>query len=114
MHRVTARSLLVLLLVVVFVPVGLAIAATPPHAWCLRKTMHDGSPHSQFQGPPGCCQHDCCRPLTVSQWAHVSLSARGQDAPSSATLRFDPRSDLFAVNVNDVHSGRAPPQFSIA
>jgi hypothetical protein len=50
MHRVTARSLLVLLLVGVFVPVGLAIAAAPPHACCLRKAMHDGAPHSQFQG----------------------------------------------------------------
>ena len=40
MHRLTARLLLVLLLVGVFVPVALAISATSAHACCMRKPMH--------------------------------------------------------------------------
>ncbi|HXM21139.1 MAG TPA: hypothetical protein VN948_07740 [Terriglobales bacterium] len=115
MHRLTARLLLVLLLVGVFAPVALAISATPPHACCMRKPMHDRASHNaEFQAPPGCCQHDCCRPLPVPQWAHLSRSASAQVTPASATLLSDRRPLRFATTVNHAHSGRAPPQFSIA
>src|SRR5580692_9390779 len=88
MHRLTARLLLVLLLVGVFVPVALAISATPAHACCMRKPMHGRPSHdAEFQGPPGCCQHDCCRPLTVSQSAHLTPAVCSQVAPASATLQ---------------------------
>jgi len=115
MHRLTARLLLVLLFVGVFVPVALAIAATPPHACCMRKPMHDHASHSSgFQAPPGCCQRDCCRPLTVSQWAHLSPSAGAESTSTSATLPADRRPIGFATTIDRAHSGRAPPQFSIA
>src|ERR1700674_1497222 len=92
MHRLTARFVLMLLLMGVLVPVALAISATPPHACCLRKPMHNRSSHnSEFQAPPGCCQHDCCRPLTVSHWSHLSPSASAQVTPASATLQSDRR-----------------------
>jgi hypothetical protein len=115
MHRLTARLLLVLLLVGVLVPVALAISATPPHACCRRKPLHDRSSHNaEFQAPPECCQHDCCRPLTVSQWAHITPRACAQDTPVSATLKSDRRAIRFATSVSRAHSGRAPPQFPIA
>jgi hypothetical protein len=115
MHRLTARFVLILLLVGVFAPVALAITAPTPHACCLRKPMHDRSTHnSEFNAPPGCCQHDCCRPLTVSQWAHLTPSANAQLTSPSATLSSDRRPIRFATIVNSAHSGRAPPQFSIA
>ncbi len=41
MHRLTARLLLVLLLVGTFAPVALAISAPVPHACCMRKPLHD-------------------------------------------------------------------------
>jgi len=115
MHRLTARVLLVLLLVGLFVPVALAIAAAPPHACCVRKAMHGRSSHdSEFNGPPGCCQHDCCRTLTVSHWAHLNPSASIQRTPPSASLQVELEGIYFAASVNHSHSGRAPPQFSIA
>src|SRR5882672_6743134 len=41
MHRLTARLLLVLLLVGTFAPVALAISAPVLHACCMRKPLHD-------------------------------------------------------------------------
>jgi hypothetical protein len=115
MHRLTARFVLVLLLVGVFAPVALAISAPAPHACCLRKPMHDRSSHnSEFNAPPGCCQHDCCRPLTVSQWANLSPAASAQRTAASTTLQSDQRPTHFAADLKNAHSGRAPPQFSIA
>ena len=115
MHRATARSLLVLLLVGVFAPVALAISAAPPHACCVRKPMHGRSSHdAQFQAPPGCCQHDCCRTSTVSQSAHLSSSASGRVRPASAILQSGRRPIPLSIDVSDAHSGRAPPQFSIS
>ncbi|HSZ01824.1 MAG TPA: hypothetical protein VK788_20180 [Terriglobales bacterium] len=115
MHRLTARLLLVLLLVGVFVPVALAISATPPHACCLRKPMHGRPSHdAEFQGPPGCCQHDCCRPLTVSRTAHLTSKTCAQASPASTILQSERHPIHFAISINYAHSGRAPPQFFIA
>jgi len=114
MHRLTARLLLVLLLVGVFVPVALAISAAPPHACCLRKPLHDSAHNAQFQAPPGCCQHDCCRPLTVSQWAHVTPRICAHVVPVSATLQSERHADHVTTSVSHAPFGRAPPRFSIA
>jgi hypothetical protein len=115
MRRLTARFVLILLLASLFAPVALAISAPPPHACCMRKPVHDRASHnSEFQVPPGCCQRDCCRPLTVSQWVHLSPSGNAQVAPAAATLQADQRPAGFATTFNSAHSGRAPPQFSIA
>jgi hypothetical protein len=115
MHRLTSRILLVLVLVGSFAPVALAISAAPEHACCMRKPMHGRPSHdSEFHAPPGCCQHDGCRSLTVSQWAHLSPSANLQRIQASALLLSELHQNCFAVSINHAHSGRAPPQFSIA
>ena len=115
MQRLTARLLLTLLLTGVFVPVALAISAAPPHACCLRKPMHGRPSHdARFQAPPGCCQHDCCRPLTVSRGIHLTSRACAQATPASSILQPERRVICFAFSVNRAHSGRAPPQLSIA
>ena len=114
MHRLTARFLLVLLLAGGFGPLAVAISAPPPHACCLRKAMHDRpSPDARFQAPLGCCQHDCCRPLTVSQWAHVTASDASV-TPASSSLQSERRAIRLAPSVDDAHSGRAPPPFLLA
>src|ERR1700681_716079 len=107
MHRTTARLLLVLLLTGIFVPVALAISAAPPHACCLRKPMHGRPSHdSEFNAPPGCCQHDCCRTLTVSRWAHLSPSVTVYRTPASAALQGEWQEIHFAASVNYAYSGR--------
>lgn len=73
MRPFTARILLTLLPVGVLAPVALAITGDPPHACCLRKRMRDRGPHqAEFNAPPGCCNRDCCRPLTISHWAELT------------------------------------------
>jgi hypothetical protein len=115
MHRVTAKLLLILLLVGVSAPAALAITLPSPHACCLRKPMHGRTSHNaEFNGPPGCCQHDCCRPLTVSQWAQLTQSQRSQGIPTSSTLQARARPSTCAAVTDQSHSGRAPPQFFIS
>jgi|HubBroStandDraft_6_1064221.scaffolds.fasta_scaffold1022447_2 hypothetical protein len=115
MHRLTARLLLVLLLVGVFAPVAMAVSAEQAHACCLRKPMHGRASHdAEFHASPGCCQHDCCGSQTVSQWAHLSRSATDRRMPASTSLRSVQPPIVLALEVSRAHSGRAPPQISIA
>ena len=115
MHRAIARLLLILLLVGIFVPVALAISAAPAHACCLRKPMHGHpSQDAEFQAPPGSCQHDCCRPLTVSRGVRLTSKTCTQATTASTILPCERQLIRFASSVNHAHSGRAPPQFSIA
>jgi hypothetical protein len=115
MHRLTARVLLVLLLVGSFAPVALAISATPAHACCMRKPLHGRPSHdSEFHAPPGCCQHDCCRTLTVSQWANLTPPTNTERTAASKPLETELQVFYFTTSINHAYSGRAPPQFSLA
>jgi len=114
MHRVTARLLLVLLLVSVFAPVALAISAPLPHTCCMRKTHEGDRRNSEFQARPDCCQHSCCRPLTVSLWAHLQLSTNAHVIPLSAPMLSELGLIHRISGGNRSHFVRGPPQFSIA
>jgi hypothetical protein len=115
MHRLTAKLLLVLLLVGVFVPLALAIVVPNPHACCMRKPMQGRTSHnSEFNAPPGCCQHDCCGSLIVSLWAQLTPVAGAHHISVSATLPTEQRTTHFSTATDNAHSGRAPPRFSIA
>src|SRR5262249_47027716 len=107
MHRLTARSLLVLLLVGSIAPAALAIAAPTPHACCMRKPMHMGSTHdSEFHASATCCQHDCCRALTVSHWADLAPLASGPRSAIAASLQGPHKLLDVASPINGTHSGR--------
>jgi hypothetical protein len=113
MHRLTARFVLILLLVGVFAPVALAISTPAPHACCLRKPMHSQTSHnSEFHAPPSCCQHDCCRALAVSQWAQLTRASVAYAACSSAPLHSAAPTTRITSSAYEIHSGRAPPHFS--
>jgi hypothetical protein len=113
MHRLTARVLMVLLLAGVLAPVAMAISAPTPHACCLRKPMHD-SRDAEFQAPPGCCDHDCCRPLTVSQWADLGPGAATCNSLPAAHLQSDAlHADALSLTYHAL-SVRGPPPSSIA
>jgi hypothetical protein len=113
-HRLTARLLLILLLVSVFAPVALAISTPEPHACCLRKPLGDGQHESEIQSRPDCCQHNCCRPSTVSLWAHFAPLAGARVTPTSVPLPFQLHPIHRTSSGNRSDSVRAPPQFSIA
>ena len=114
MHRLTARLLVVLLLVGVFAPAALAISAPAPHACCMRKPMAQPTPHDAQFNTPDCCNHNCCRPLTVSQWTQVRPSRSVRTAPQSTSFLAESRPVRRTAQYDDAHSGRAPPVSSIA
>ncbi len=119
MHRLTARLLLVLLLVSVFAPVALAASTPPQTACCLRNccrgkaVCRHTSADPSFDIPSRCDQ-DCSRSVIVSIWAELSLPVSvGATCPlsllSSASRLLAPSKERDAS-----HSGRGPPQTSIA
>lgn len=115
MHRLTARLLLTLMLVGIFAPVALAITAPAPHACCMRKPMHEhGSNAAELHGIPAGCNHDCCHALTVSQSPHLLPSTGTQTATLSSQLTAEWNVVNRCRLIQSSHSGRAPPQFSIA
>jgi|SRR6266446_1985250 len=125
MHRLTARLLLLFALVGNFVPVALALsAAPPPHACCVRKSpqvhpchgmaMATTEPEQLAVRSTGCCNHDCCRGVTVARWAQaepVIVSALARDV--AATIKFL-NIDSPITHLSEFQSTRAPPPPSIA
>src|SRR5438874_8126914 len=110
MHRLTARLLLIFLLAGTFVPAALAITAEPPHACCMRK-MHSGE-ESQLRGVNH--RHDCCGPLAVPQWAQPRPPLTDSITHRAATLHPHSRPAHPDSNFIRDHSGRGPPNLSIA
>ena len=119
MHRLTARILLLFVLVGNFVPLALAVAAGQGHACCVRKAAHpchggaiaDSSRLSIHDA--GCCNHDCCRAVTTAHWAHPQ--------PRTATLCREEISRVLELRKNPparesfaLQSTRAPPYCSLA
>jgi hypothetical protein len=114
MYRLTASLLLILTLSGTFAPAALAISAESPHACCKRKPLHSRGGHSsEFQAPDS-ANHDCCRPLTISQRAQPRPPISGcVSQPSGALLpKMDPSYRI--IDLGDSRSARAPPTFSIA
>ena len=113
MRRLTARLLLIVLLVGVFVPVALAISAPPPHACCMRKPLlNHASQDPEFEATD-CSRHDCCRPLAVSHWARPRPRVSVGIEHPSATLLLELRPVHRTANLDAFHSVRAPPPSSI-
>ena len=114
MHRLTARLLLTFMLVGILAPVALAISTPAPHACCMRKPIHEhGSTRTELRTAAS-CNHDCCLALTVSQSAHLVPSTGSQIATFSTQLPVEQNITNWNRLIQSSHSGRAPPQFSIA
>ena len=109
MHRLTARLLLILVLVGTFVPMALAITAPPQHACCMRKPMHMHGAKSAEWHAVDCGRHSCCGSPTVPHWAQPSppLGAHATHLPAAllADAHIVPRARQF----NAVLSVRGPP-----
>src|SRR6516162_9372065 len=109
MHRWTARVLLVLLLLGVLAPAALALAAPAMHACCVRKAMRCHSPHEAQFATPGCCGHDCCKSLVVSHWAENSSVSRSSLSEAALGLVLHRPAVAPQIDLDESHSGRAPP-----
>jgi hypothetical protein len=109
MHRLTARLLLVLLLVGTFAPVALALTAPPPHECCLRKPLHDHGSMSFAVRTTGRDHQNCCPPVTTAQWAELGSYITARTHLSSAPLQADLTPVQRSNPADTFHSGRAPP-----
>ena len=115
MHRLTARLLLILLLVGTFAPVALAISAPAPHACCMRKPMHDhGSDGAKFNAASAACNHDCCHAMAGFRSPQLKLASVSAVTPASSHLTRPADPIFHTKRDRSSRSVRAPPQFSIA
>lgn len=114
MYRLTARILLVLLLVGTFAPAALAVSGPAPHACCLRK-MHSRAPEGKtFQAIPHAGNNSCCPPITVELWAEPALQVRVDAGFISADSSPLLPAVHYRVDFNSSDSVRGPPSSSTA
>lgn len=114
MTRVTARLLLILLLVISFAPAAVAITTPSVRSCCIRQG-HRFLGHAQILDLPGCCRRGACAlPLTVFLWAALPPQATFFAAPFRITLQS--QRDVFhrITRRHAAGSVRAPPLSPIA
>jgi hypothetical protein len=114
MHRLTAKLLLLFALAGSCVPLALAATATAPHACCIRKAHHcrdsasEESEHLIIRSA-SCCNHDCCRAVTTSQWAYPQPSIAAISVQSVTAPLAESHPDSPAAKFSSSQSTRAPP-----
>jgi hypothetical protein len=109
MHRLTARLLLVLTLVGTLAPVALAISATPPHACCMRKPMHDQGSRGLQSQTVDTGHHNCCPPVTTAQWAEPGSGVNSNIHSVLAYLLPQSHPTLRSNFENILRPVRGPP-----
>lgn len=109
MRYMTARLLLVLLLVGTIAPVALAISVDQPHACCMRKPMHDqGSRNLEVQNVDS--EHsNCCPPVTTAHWADLDSRIKSNLRPPLAYLPPDSHPVFRSNYENTLRPVRGPP-----
>jgi hypothetical protein len=121
MQRLTARFVLLLLLVSMFAPAALAISQSSTSGCCcarkccIRKHRHPTATPSgpQIQSRDR-CYNNCRCSLVVPNWAEPSLAAlAGASAPSALLASESPSTNQRHGSPRSL-STRGPPPFSIA
>jgi hypothetical protein len=112
MQRLTARILLVLMLVGIFTPLALAIdlGALAPHACCMRRGASSNSStiaQLVIQTEPG----NCCPPVVTAHWATTSTAVTYHYTPLVSTSRRETYAHDYTNDFDLLTSGRAPPVF---
>jgi hypothetical protein len=115
MHRLTARLVLLLLLVSVLTPLAVAAAGPQPHACCLAKMRcrHSSSRETNFHAQTP-CRTGCCPRAVRAQWAAISSHAATDVSLLAAPHFRDLPSLDGSFHVNFSCSGRGPPLLSLA
>jgi len=107
MQRLTARLLLIIVVIGVFQPLLEAFSAQPPHACCLRRLhSRDRSLHFSDATKPG---GNCCPPLSTPNSARVV----SRDLPSIISvlsiINLRPEADVHYSEFSSNLLARAPP-----
>jgi len=113
MQRITARFLLLIALLGTVVPIAMQAQASPAHACCLRKGPHHCHDSAHSERPvlrdAGCCNHDCCRAVTSSHWAHPQPSQNAVGVHESiGSETSSPGNEPSSLSYSLLRS-RAPP-----
>ncbi len=109
MHRLTARSLLVLLLAGIFVPVAMAVTAPLPHACCMRKPMHNHGSSSRDLRAVSSQNRSCCPPVTTAHWAELESGINSNAHSPLAYLAPVSNTVLHSDFSNSLQPVRGPP-----
>jgi hypothetical protein len=116
MQRLTARLLLLFALAGNLIPLALAATAAPVPACCRRMGPHRCNAPSQADSgqtsfhASSCCNHDCCRAVTTSQFAHPESSLTAVFSRNIEIHSADLyRADALAESLSS-QSTRAPPR----
>jgi len=115
MQRTTARFLLLITLLGTIIPMAMQAKAAPPRACCLRKGPHHCHETSQQQSEQpvlqdaGCCNHDCCRAVTSSQWAHPLPSSAAATVQDTTSHDISDQPDGPLSVSSSLLRSRAPP-----
>ena len=109
MHRITASSLLVLLLVGTLAPVALALSAPPPHACCMRKPLHNrDARYLEVRAVDG-GRHNCCPPVTTAHWAEIASGINSDRRSLLARLHPQPHPVSLSSCEDGLRPVRGPP-----
>jgi hypothetical protein len=116
MQRLTAKLLLLFALAGSFIPLALAATAEAPHACCIRKAHHchdsAGAAEESEQliiRAASCCNHDCCRAVTTSQWAYPQPRMTAISAQKINAQIAESHPDSPSTKFSSSQSTRAPP-----
>lgn len=116
MQRLTAKFLLLFALAGSFIPLAFAATAAVPHACCIRKAHHchdsQGTAEESEQlviRAASCCNHDCCRAVTTSQWAHPQPRMTAIFAQKINARTIESHPDSPSTEFSSSQSTRAPP-----
>ena len=132
MYRLTAKTLLLVLLAGTFTPFAAALSMQSAHPHCQRKPVeapiaetpchhhamagmhHDevtttSSAERAFNSKSCCEGHQCCRPLVRSKWAQLNHPNPVRIGSLAAPLDAAPRSGFRTSDVALSLPARAPP-----
>ncbi|HEX4487827.1 MAG TPA: hypothetical protein VH088_16245 [Terriglobales bacterium] len=107
-HRLTAGSLLTMLLVSIFTPAAMATSGPAPHACCLRRMHHGDSSNPSFNTTNK--QHgNCCPPSVTPHCAEMASPPNDKAPNSSSPAQASPHPRPFTWDIISDISVRGPP-----
>jgi len=118
MHRWIAKFLLSAALVGNFGPLAQAAMAAPPHACCVRKSVHHchDSLSSKTEQPAirdaGCCANRCGHAAITIRWAHTPAAGTSWAQTAESYVGRSIAAHLDSPNTR-FESTRAPPHFPL-
>ncbi len=108
MYRLTAGSLLSLLLVGLFAPAAMAVSGPAPHSCCLRHA-HRGDSTTPGINATNTHHGNCCPPSVTPHCAELASPGNDKAPNQSAPAQTSPHPRPFSFDIISDLSVRGPP-----